>query len=211
MAGEEEKDITRLSGKTMGADSKGTLVYPLDIGPDNFYPESIKFTVYQRTSANWENVKIKLADAVTTLENQWNNEINTPDRPSPDGTKIPLTKSQKEKQEFLESIKSGKLVDKGLRALGEIADYLKNETMGGAALEGVQDILSEATHGLNQRTIETAEQLGSTYLNMPNEITFAEDINWEVGEVDGEKKIGDTFCMHEWDITGTHKSIIEVV
>ena len=39
----------------------------------------------------------------------------------------------------------------------------------------------------------------------------AEDINWEAEEGEGEKKIGETFCMHEWDITGTHKSIIEVV
>jgi|TARA_B100000809_G_C14753118_1_gene392908 hypothetical protein len=39
----------------------------------------------------------------------------------------------------------------------------------------------------------------------------AEVVNWEIGEVDGEKMIGEKFCMHEWDITGTHKSIIEVV
>ena len=39
----------------------------------------------------------------------------------------------------------------------------------------------------------------------------AEIVNWEIGEVGGEKMIGEKFCMHEWDITGTHKSIIEVM
>tara|TARA_Y100000817_G_scaffold286870_1_gene255020 strand:+ start:1348 stop:1542 length:195 start_codon:yes stop_codon:yes gene_type:complete len=38
-----------------------------------------------------------------------------------------------------------------------------------------------------------------------------ETSNWEIGEINGKEMIGEKFCMHEWDITGTHKSIIEVV
>ena len=38
-----------------------------------------------------------------------------------------------------------------------------------------------------------------------------ETSNWEIGEINGKEMLGEKFCMHEWDITGTHKSIIEVV
>ena len=38
-----------------------------------------------------------------------------------------------------------------------------------------------------------------------------ETSNWEIGEINGKEMVGEKFCMHEWDITGTHKSIIEVV
>jgi len=31
--------------------------------------------------------------------------------------------------------------------------------------------------------------------------------DWTVREVDGEKRSGNLFCMHEWDITGTHAAI----
>tara|TARA_A100001037_G_C15153091_1_gene641003 strand:- start:1918 stop:2112 length:195 start_codon:yes stop_codon:yes gene_type:complete len=39
----------------------------------------------------------------------------------------------------------------------------------------------------------------------------SEICNWEIAIENGEKKTGEKFCMHEWDITGTHKSIIEIV
>jgi hypothetical protein len=35
--------------------------------------------------------------------------------------------------------------------------------------------------------------------------------NWEIKIVDGELEKGEKFCMHEWDITGTHKPIIEII
>lgn len=36
----------------------------------------------------------------------------------------------------------------------------------------------------------------------------AEAGNWSIREVDGEKLDGNRFCLHEWDITGTHRPII---
>lgn len=34
---------------------------------------------------------------------------------------------------------------------------------------------------------------------------------WRIAseENDGEPAIGDPFCIHEWDITGTHRPIVE--
>ena len=32
--------------------------------------------------------------------------------------------------------------------------------------------------------------------------------DWSIREVDGEKLAGNRFCLHEWDITGTHRPII---
>ena len=31
--------------------------------------------------------------------------------------------------------------------------------------------------------------------------------SWVIREVDDEKRAGDRFCLHEWDITGTHRPI----
>ena len=36
-----------------------------------------------------------------------------------------------------------------------------------------------------------------------------ETIEWRIRVVDGEKRSGNPFCLHEWDITGTHKPVIE--
>ena len=33
--------------------------------------------------------------------------------------------------------------------------------------------------------------------------------DWTIEEVDGTKQSGDRFCMHEWDITGSHAPITE--
>lgn len=33
--------------------------------------------------------------------------------------------------------------------------------------------------------------------------------DWRIRVVDGEKQSGDRYCLHEWDITGTHKPITE--
>ena len=32
---------------------------------------------------------------------------------------------------------------------------------------------------------------------------------WRIRTVDGEKRAGSRFCMHEWDVTGTHKPVLE--
>jgi hypothetical protein len=32
---------------------------------------------------------------------------------------------------------------------------------------------------------------------------------WTIRVIDGEKRSGDLFCMHEWDITGSHTPIEE--
>ena len=31
--------------------------------------------------------------------------------------------------------------------------------------------------------------------------------DWTIRDVDGEKRSGEPFCLHEWDITGSHTSI----
>jgi len=32
---------------------------------------------------------------------------------------------------------------------------------------------------------------------------------WRVRVEDGEKVSGERFCMHEWDIAGTHRPVLE--
>ncbi|MFB6353462.1 MAG: HEWD family protein [Halobacteriales archaeon] len=35
----------------------------------------------------------------------------------------------------------------------------------------------------------------------------AEDGEWRIREVDGERQVGEPYCLHEWDITGNHRPI----
>ena len=184
----DTSDLTQLSGKTMGPDSMGTLVYPLAIGQDSFYPESIKFTVYQRTSANWKNVKKSFTKAVQTLEDAWYQDAH----PSDAGSVAQQKVASKAQKEFLAALKDGSLADKGLRWIGEKAQYLQDETMAGPAFDALTGILKSTMSGLNQRTIEEAKQLGSTYLNMPNEITFAEEAMWEGADLGMVGALGKT-------------------
>jgi hypothetical protein len=47
-----------------------------------------------------------------------------------------------------------------------------------------------------------------TCIRCGREDVWDEDVNdWAVREIDGEKRSGDRFCLHEWDITGSHTSI----
>lgn len=32
---------------------------------------------------------------------------------------------------------------------------------------------------------------------------------WRIRVVDGERRSGNRFCLHEWDIAGTHRPILE--
>ena len=61
--------------------------------------------------------------------------------------------------------------------------------------------------------------MSDVQLNPPDErrclICGREDVwdegadEWQIREEDGEKVAGERFCMHEWDITGTHRPILE--
>lgn len=49
-----------------------------------------------------------------------------------------------------------------------------------------------------------------TCLRCGREDVWDDDVGeWTVREEDGEKRAGNRFCMHEWDITGTHTPITE--
>ena len=61
--------------------------------------------------------------------------------------------------------------------------------------------------------------MGDVQLNPPDErqclVCGREDVwdeeseEWRIRVVEGEKIAGNRFCMHEWDITGTHRPILE--
>ena len=48
-----------------------TLVYPLDVGTQQFYPESIKFTVYERQSSSMKEVEKAFKQAGGEMIDKW--------------------------------------------------------------------------------------------------------------------------------------------
>jgi hypothetical protein len=160
------------------------LVYPIDSKGDAFYPEAIKFTVYQRKGASLKKIqkaagnlihKGKIAAGLVP-QKQLQEEL--------DALFNDITK--------LEALKETDANDKRIKGLykeidekellmsnnANLIDFVKS------AAGELDTIVSESTTGLNQTAYiqlkkEKSSQLGTIYLNMPNEINFTDDANWE--------------------------------
>ena len=178
-----------------------TLVYPIDSIGDSFYPEAIKFTIYQRHGASLEQVQKSAGSLMKKMKT---------------GLGLVPEKQLKEELEALSSqIKDLEAVTEnkdqaridGLRKekVDKLALMDKNANLIDVAKQSGTDlgaIIGEATAGLNQvgfekkggRLVlknEKTSQLGEIYLNMPNEVTFTDEANWEgtdLGAVGGMVK-----------------------
>jgi len=148
-----------------------TLVYPLDVGTQQFYPESIKFTVYERESASMEAVQAEMKKAWKKLGTEAE-KIHSTARPR---TQEALN-TWNDRNNAIQAVKSESATERHLKTLTE---YLMKETYAGDIYEGVTATLKTATAGLRQTHIDNAKQLANIYLNMPNEISFAEPVAWE--------------------------------
>ena len=175
-------------------DLKKTLIYPTDIDGEDFYPEAIKFTVYQRKGASLEKIvgtlgkigskivdasmsKEKIEEEITAADNQF---IVLHGRMQGEDDEIVRGNYNNEMSEL--AMRSHRL--KGLmkdfdKNNDSIFDVMKNSKQEWGT------VYNEITSGLHQHTMldlqgkEKTSQLGEIYLNMPNEITFTDEANWE--------------------------------
>ena len=155
-----------------------TLIYPIDSAGDEFYPESIKFTIYKRHGASLEKIQNELGELGniigekfkgTTEANQENIEALLAER-----------KTAKEDR--------GKVIDAEIKTFAgndSLFDIIINE-----GYETFKATLKEGSAGLRQKSYKTlikegTDQLGEIYLNMPNEIVFTDQSNWEGVELGG--------------------------
>ena len=166
-----------------------TLVYPLDVGTQQFYPESIKFTVYERQSSSLDEVEKAFKQAGGEMIDRWL-KIYEGD----EGANI--AEKQKIEKRMEEIAKRKK--EMGEKAMFEkLADWM-GRVYDDSFLNDIGSFISKASPslaaGLNQTIIEKANILDYIYLNMPNEISFAEPVGWEgtdLGLVGGLAKFGE--------------------
>jgi hypothetical protein len=201
---EREKEIktTTPSSDATGAYQPSkfdTLIYPSDLEPENFYPECIKFTVMKRVGLdlkktvdyvvdnivpNYESAEAIRKKAVSDrLDNRKRLELesihgkgfSTEGRPMPTETVL-------ESASALLNDGFGGKISSGVTAAGQ--------TLGGAFNEGKASLAEQSKLRAQGCSINT---LGSMYLNMPNNIQFTENANWNgeaMGWVGAIKDVG---------------------
>ena len=165
-AGREDYDDT--------GDGSGTLVFPQDM-EEQFYPESIKFGIYERQGPSYsklkENVTV-IADNVTSVtidggglkenikENQ--NLIDTalgfvgPERPQ----------STKKREELIAAA----------RASNKNLEEQRTEDVNELKSSG-QVLLDDLTKLKKEKSVE--HHIQSIYLNMPSSVVFNESVGWQ--------------------------------
>ena len=166
-----------------------TFVYPLEMGEETFYPEAIKFTVCKRESASLEEVIKaakeswaafgKIAETGFALKQKdLKNKFNTSNQSAAEGQAIAqaLNKNM-EVQAATKALVDSESADGD--TLRTIYNYLKDDTYFGESLAALGHIFEQVYKGLNPKHINETTYLAYVYLNMPNEITFAEPVAWE--------------------------------
>jgi hypothetical protein len=167
--------------------SNSTLIFPRDMQKE-FYPEAIKFSVYERAGVSYDEIKASVSKVVDlgqgyleakSVEVQSKSEI---ERLQAENNKE--KKPQKEIDENNEKIEAEEKTQKGLR------DKLDGF---GAAVTGVGNNVTNAfVEAREEQKLEkTIERhLQSIYLAMPESVNFAEGIDWQgsdLGVVGGLK------------------------
>ena len=171
---EREKEVktTTPSADATGAyqpSTFNTLVYPLDLVPENFYPEAIRFNVTKRVGIKLEKLQ-EYMDAAGGLAKDEYIKLR--------GTSLLQPKTDEPDQKKEES----GFLDK----LGEAADVVGDATA--ATSTGVKSFVGMIRDDMNAQTKlrvdgTTQNTLGSIYLNMPNNIQFNENVNWNGQEL----------------------------
>lgn len=179
-----------MAGLTEEQQFKGsTYYYPVDIQDQDFFPESIKFTVYKRESASLDAV---YKDAMNAVEEFGVASKNIATSIPSGGTES--LKKHMEMQDAVVAIKNNEGTTGTFRA---IMKYIDEDTYIGDAARTFKKIFTSSMKGLNQEHINKAHPLEFIFLNMPNEILFTEPVGWEgtdLGLVGALGKKGGSFA-----------------
>ena len=152
---------------SFGSRSNGTLIFPQDMD-QQFYPEAIKFTIYERQGVSYAKVKNAF---VSTGETGSTQEI------SAKISEIDKEESEIKKQEISDAEKGEKLKATSTnrnKAQGQRQGLLNNLADAGNSFTRIKDeFLSSGKQTATDRHIQ------SIYLNMPASVLFSEGVEWQ--------------------------------
>ena len=182
MAEKEDNELTPFKRTKIGTSED--LVYPIDSKGDAFYPEAIKFTVYQRKGASLKKIQKEAGSLLSKFKDAAGLKPQKQAQEELEALANDITKLEA----LEESDANEKRIDSLQKELNvKIQLMYKNANLidvAKASANNIGAIAQEATTGLRQTSFvklknETASQLGTIYLNMPNEINFTDEANWE--------------------------------
>ena len=180
---------------------KPSLVYPMDLGPDNFYPDCICFTIQKRTGVSIEDVTAAGSAGIETAKAPFK--------------KLP-EKLQKIIKEEVKNLNDKATVPELKQAQTNVITKW-NETHGTTPPITVADNMFEVITGAIKsfvvemkgrqqkalkRGTDGSNIIGSIYLNMPNGITFDEKASWSGTELGFMGKTAKDFVGGGGDIGG---------
>jgi len=145
-----------------------TLLYPINMTPEDFFPESICFSVRQRKGLSLEQVVDSLKEGAHVIMNPGENykKLKAFDK---DALAAGVVLSdEKALQEYEASINQARPPDD----LGEntIDGFVTSGSSMGKKMSKQSELRADGT------TINT---LGNIYMNMPNNVQYSEAANWE--------------------------------
>ena len=155
-----------------------SLVYPLQMNPENFYPEAMCFTIKKRVGLSIDQVATIVGDVykervksrgISAKANAMRDSINSSDY----GGDVA---DEAQRQEDLADVLTYEKEQLGKHGLS--GKNLFEDITGGA--RDIHARTSAATSRLKASAARThANNLGHIYLNMPNGIQFENDANWD--------------------------------
>jgi len=160
-----------------------SLVYPMDLGPDNFYPDCICFTIQKRTGVSIADVVTAGSAGVEKAVAAWKG--------------VPKDLQDIIKKE-VKNLGDKATAPKIKQAQTAVVDKWNESLPEGTAKITVADSMFELITGAIKSFVVAAKKgqaaalkrgkdgsniLGSIYLNMPNGITFDEKASWSGTEL----------------------------
>ena len=156
-----------------------TLIYPLDLNPENFFPEAICFQVKKRVGLSLEEVKDIAAGGMGEMIKGLNpvKDADTNKQFNKEANKV--NKEQVANETNAQNAEAA-IQTKATQTTGEVLDQARVDAivtpfnkMYGAASGHISAARSVTPQGT------TANTLGNIYMNMPQSIQFQEPANWD--------------------------------
>ena len=166
---------------------KSTLVYPQDLGGNEFYPEAIKFTIFKRRGASLEKIQKDLgqiSNLVTTIGRAEDPAKKVAEELKAATAAWETAKSPGSNKEKIAELNSRKEFWKDADKKFKNGEPITNLAgVLSASAKTAAGIIKEGTVGMRQTSYneikkETSKIMGEVYMNMPNEINFNEEANW---------------------------------